>query len=71
MSAMPIGTIIVAVAVFEIHSETNAVAARKPSEQPRAARVPIARMMASAMRRCRSHCCMAAAMHMPPMKRKM
>ena len=66
----PIGSIIVAVAVFEIHSEMKAVAARKPNSRRRGS-VPIARMITSAMRRCRFHCCIAAAMHMPPRNKKM
>ncbi len=67
---MPIGSIIAAVAVFEIQSETKAVAASTPASRPRAW-APIAERMASARRRWRSHACIAAAIPMPPAKRKM
>jgi hypothetical protein len=70
MSATPIGIIIVAVAVLVIQSEMKAVAARTPASSRRGS-VPIPCMMPSARRRWRFHCCIAAAIAMPPAKRKM
>ncbi len=70
MRATPIGIIMVAVAVLVIHSEMKAVAARTPARRRRGS-VPIFSMMPSAIRRWRFHCCIAAAIAMPPAKRKM
>jgi hypothetical protein len=70
ITASPIGNIIAAVAVFEIQSETDAVASSSPNSR-RLGSVPTTRITASAMRRCRFHCCMAAAMPIPPRNRKM
>jgi hypothetical protein len=70
MTAIPIGNIIAAVAVFEIHMDTKAVATTKPKRR-RLGSPPIARMMVSAILRWRFHSSMAAAMQMPPRKRKM
>ena len=67
---MPIGNIITVVAVFEIHRLTNAVASMKPSTMRRGL-TPMAEMMVSAMRRCRPHCCIDAAIIMPPRNRKL
>jgi hypothetical protein len=67
---MPIGIIMTAVAVLEIHIETAAVETSMPRSR-RLGSVPMARMMWTAMRRCRPHCSMPAPMVMPPRKRKM
>ena len=68
--ANPIGTIITAVAVLEIHIERNAAATMKPSTI-RAGPPPTQPMMASAMRRCRFHFCIVNAIMKPPMKSTM
>ena len=64
--ASPIGTIITAVAVLDIHIDRNAAAAMKPSTI-RAGPPPTIWMMASAMRRCRFHFSMVRAIMKPPM----
>ncbi len=69
-SAIPIGTIITAVAVFEIHRLTAAVATSIPSSS-RFGSVPTRRMISSAILRCRFHCSIAPPIAIPPMKRKM
>jgi hypothetical protein len=56
--------------VFEIHSDTVAVASRRPNSRRRAS-VPTTRITWSAIRRWRPHCCIAAAIPMPPRNRKM
>jgi hypothetical protein len=58
------------VAVFEIQSEMNAVATSVPARRCRGS-LPMRFMMFSAIRRWRSHCCMAAAIPIPPANRKM
>ena len=70
MIATAIGIIIMAVAVFEIHIERNAVATMNPSTS-RLGLVPVTRMICRAMRRCSPHRCIAMAMMNPPRKRKM
>ena len=67
---MPMGNIITVVAVFEIHRLTNAVASMKPSTMRRGL-TPIAEMIVSAMRLCRPHCCIDAAIIIPPRNRKL
>lgn len=64
-TAMPMGNIITVVAVFEIHRLMNAVASMNQSTMRRGL-APMTKMMPSAMRRCRPHCCMVAAISMPP-----
>ena len=54
--ATPIGSMVTAVAVFEIHIDRNAAAIMKPSTM-RAGPPPTRRMMLSAMRRCRFQRC--------------
>ncbi len=66
--ASPMGTIITAVAVSEIHIERNAAAIMKPRTL-RAGPPPTAWMMLSAMRRCRFHFCIVSAIMKPPMYR--
>ena len=68
MIARPIGTVITAVAVFEIHIDRNADAAMNPSTI-RAGPPPMRWMMPSAIRRCRFHLCMVSAIMNPPIKR--
>jgi hypothetical protein len=70
MTARTIGTIIIVVAVFEIHMERKAVAAMKPRRIARG-RTPKRTSTRRAMRRCRSQRCMARATRNPPMNRKM
>ena len=70
MTAMPMGIIMAAVAVLEIHSEMKAVAPRMPASSRRGS-LPTRSMIPRAIRRWRFHCCMAAAIPMPPAKRKM
>ena len=70
ITAMPMGTSMAAVAVLEIHIEMNAEAARMPKRR-RWGSVPTRDMIVTAMRRCRFHCCIAAATHIPPRKRTM
>ena len=69
MIATAIGIIIIAVAVFEIHIERNAVATMNPSTR-RLGLVPTRRMICNAIRRCRPHRCIDMAMMNPPRKRK-
>ena len=69
MIAMAIGIIIIAVAVFDIHIERNAVATMNPSTR-RFGLVPTIRMICRAIRRCRFHRCIDMAMMNPPRKRK-
>ena len=67
--AKPMGTIIMAVAVLDIHMDKNAAAAMNPStilEGP----PPMRRMIKSAMRRCNCHFSMVKAIIKPPMNRK-
>lgn len=66
----PIGSIITAVAVLDTHMLRKPVAIMNPA-MTRVERVPIARTVSSAIRRCRFHLCMAIAMRNPPMNRKM
>ena len=66
----PIGSIITAVAVFDTHMLRNPVAIMNPAITL-VDRVPIARTVSRAIRRCRFHRCMAIAMRNPPMNRKM
>ena len=66
---MAIGIIMTAVAVLEIHIEATAVETSMPRRW-RFGSVPIARMMRTAMRRCRPHRSMPAPIVMPPRKRK-
>ena len=68
--ARPMGTIITAVAVLEIHIDRNPAATMKPSTM-RAGPPPTWWMMARAMRRCRFHFCMVTAIMKPPMKSTM
>ena len=70
MIAIAIGTIIMVVAVFDIHMDKNQVATMNP-RRIRLGLMPISRMMRRAMRRCRFHFCIASAMMNPPTKRKM
>jgi hypothetical protein len=68
--ATAIGTIITAVAVFEIHIETAAVAISMPSRSCLGS-VPTACSTRSATRRCRPVCSIAAPIAMPPRNKKM
>ena len=70
MMAMAIGIIIIAVAVFEIHMERNAVATMKPNINIRGL-VPMVLMILSAIRSCSPHLCIDMAIMNPPIKRKM
>ena len=67
--ARPMGTIITAVAVFEIHMDKKADAVMKPSiivdGLP-----PIRRIIQSAILLCNRHFSMAIAIIKPPIKRK-
>ena len=63
------GTIIMAVAVLEIHIERKAVANIKPSKM-RAGLVPVIMRIRKAIRLCKFHFCMASATRKPPIKRK-
>ena len=65
--ARPIGTIMTAVAVFEIHIDRNAAATMKP-RTIRAGPPPTAWMMLSAIRRCRFHFSIVRAIMKPPRK---
>ena len=69
-SAIAIGNIIIVVAVFEIHMLMKPVPSMKPSTMRRGLD-PMTAMMPSAMRRCRPHCCIDAAIIMPPRNRKL
>ena len=69
MTAMAIGNIITAAAVFEIHNVTKPVASMNPNTIRRGL-VPILDTIRNAIRRCRPHCSMHAAIHIPPKKRK-
>ena len=64
--ASPIGTMVTAVAVLEIHIDRKAAAIMKPSTM-RAGPPPTRRMMLSAIRRCRFHRCIVSAIMKPPM----
>ena len=68
MIASPMGAIITAVAVFEIHMDRNAAATMKPRTM-RAGPPPTQAMMLRAMRRCRSHFSMVSAIMNPPRNR--
>ena len=68
MTASPTGTIMIAVAVFEIHMERKAAASMKPSTM-RAGPPPTARMTQRAIRRCTSHFSIVSAIMKPPRKR--
>ena len=68
--ASPIGSTVIAVAVFEIHIDRNAAAIMKPRTM-RAGPPPTRRMMLSAMRRWRFQRCMVRAIMKPPMNSTM
>jgi hypothetical protein len=68
--AMPMGTIMIAVAVLEIHIERKAAATMNP-RMSRRGPPPMRRMMTRAMRRWSPHRSMARAIMKPPMNRKM
>ena len=70
ITASTIGSIIIAVAVSEIHMLRAAVAIMKPSTSFRPP-VPTRLTMKSAIRRWRFQRCIAMAMKNPPMKRMM
>jgi hypothetical protein len=63
------GTIMMAVAVLEIHIERKAAATMKP-RMMREGPPPIRRMIHSAMRLCSDHFSIVRAIMKPPMKRK-
>ena len=67
---MAIGNIIMVAAVFEIQRLINPVASINPRTM-RAGLLPTRAMIASAIRRCKPHCCMEAAIIMPPRNRKL
>ena len=66
---MAMGTIMMAVAVLEIHMERNAAATMKP-RMMRDGPPPIRRMIHSAIRLCSRHFSIVTAIMKPPMKRK-
>ena len=66
MIAIPIGSIITLVAVFEIHIDSAAVATMKP-RMMLVTLVPMSRMMFNAMRLCSPHFSIAIAIRNPPM----
>ena len=67
--AIAIGTIIIAVAEFDIHMERNAVAIMNPRISLEGL-VPVIEIIFSAIRLCRFHLCIAIAIIKPPIKRK-
>ncbi len=67
--ANAMGIIIIADAVLDIHIERNAVATMNP-KMSLFELVPVRHMIWRAIRLCRFHRCIAAAMRKPPMKRK-
>ena len=64
-TAMPIGSIIMAQAVFDIHIDRNAVATMNPSTS-RVGFTPTRRIVCSAILRCRFHFWIASATTKPP-----
>ncbi len=66
---MAMGTIMIAVAVLEIHMERKAAAIMKPRTR-RVGPPPIRRMTHNAMRLCSRHFSMVTAIMKPPIKRK-
>ena len=70
ITARPTGSIMMAVAVLEIHMERKAAASMKPSTI-RAGPPPTERMTHRAMRRWTSHFSMVRAIMKPPRKRTM
>ncbi len=69
MIAIAMGTIIIAVAVFDIHIERNAVAIMNPKMSMRELEPALLRII-SAIRSCKPQRCMDIAMIKPPRKRK-
>ena len=67
---MAMGNIIMAAAVLEIHKVMKAVPSMKPRTMRRGL-TPMAATMLKAIHRCRPHCSMQAAIHIPPRKRKL
>ena len=67
---MPIGIIIIAVAVLDTHIDNSAVAIMKPAIR-RVGFTPTRSTMWMAMRLCRFHRCNASANRNPPRKSRM